>query len=33
MGMTASEKESIRLRYLEVDTSNVADVLDNMNLF
>ncbi|NCX26351.1 MAG: RraA family protein, partial [Burkholderiaceae bacterium] len=32
MGMTASEKESIRLRYLEVDTSNVADVLDNMNL-
>ena len=32
MTLNASQKESIRLRYLEVDTSNVADVLDNMNL-
>jgi hypothetical protein len=32
MTLNASQKESIRLRYVEVDTSNVADVLDNMNL-
>ncbi|MBJ7503928.1 MAG: RraA family protein, partial [Polynucleobacter sp.] len=32
MNFTVEQKESIRLRYLEVDTSNVADVLDNMNL-
>jgi len=32
MSFTAKDKESIRLRFLEVDTSNVADVLDNMNL-
>ena len=32
MTFTAAKKEEIRLRYLEVDTSNVADVLDNMNL-
>ena len=32
MNLTAEQKESIRLRYLEVDTSNVADVLDNLNL-
>jgi regulator of RNase E activity RraA len=32
MVLTAEKKEEIRLRYLEVDTSNVADVLDSMNL-
>ncbi len=32
MTLDANQKESIRRRYLEVDTSNVADVLDNMNL-
>ena len=32
MNFTVEQKESIRLRYLEVDTSNVADVLDNINL-
>jgi regulator of RNase E activity RraA len=32
MVLTAEKKEAIRLRYLEVDTSNVADVLDSMNL-
>ena len=32
MVFTAEKKEEIRLRYLEVDTSNVADVLDSMNL-
>ena len=32
MALTAEQKEAIRLRYLEVDTSNVADVLDSMNL-
>ena len=32
MVLTAEKKEEIRLRYLEVDTSNVADVLDGMNL-
>ncbi len=32
MALTAEKKEAIRLRYLEVDTSNVADVLDSMNL-
>jgi 4-hydroxy-4-methyl-2-oxoglutarate aldolase len=32
MALTAEKKEAIRLRYLEVDTSNVADVLDGMNL-
>ena len=32
MALTAEKKEEIRLRYLEVDTSNVADVLDSMNL-
>ena len=32
MNLSADEKESIRLRYLEVDASNVADVLDSMNL-
>jgi regulator of RNase E activity RraA len=32
MTFTTAKKEEIRLRYLEVDTSNVADVLDNMNL-
>ena len=32
MAFTAEKKEEIRLRYLEVDTSNVADVLDSMNL-
>jgi 4-hydroxy-4-methyl-2-oxoglutarate aldolase len=32
MVLTAEKKEDIRLRYLEVDTSNVADVLDGMNL-
>ena len=32
MTFTAAKKEEIRLRYLEVDTSNVADVLDAMNL-
>jgi len=31
--MDASLRESIRLRYLEVDSSNVADVLDTMCLF
>jgi len=31
--MDASLRESIRLRYLEVDSSNVADVLDTMGLF
>jgi regulator of RNase E activity RraA len=31
MVLTAEKKEEIRLRYLEVDTSNVADVLDSMN--
>ena len=30
--MTAEERESIRKRYLAVDTSNVADVLDKMGL-
>ena len=32
MVYTSEKKEEIRLRYLEVDTSNVADVLDSMNL-
>ena len=32
MSISSKDMESIRLRYLEVDTSNVADVLDNMNL-
>ena len=32
MNLSTDEKESIRLRYLEVDASNVADVLDSMNL-
>jgi regulator of RNase E activity RraA len=32
MVFTVEKKEEIRLRYLEVDTSNVADVLDSMNL-
>lgn len=32
MVFTSEKKEEIRLRYLEVDTSNVADVLDSMNL-
>ena len=32
MALTAEQKEASRLRYLEVDTSNVADVLDSMNL-
>jgi 4-hydroxy-4-methyl-2-oxoglutarate aldolase len=32
MVLIAEKKEEIRLRYLEVDTSNVADVLDSMNL-
>ena len=32
MVLTAEKKEEIRLRYLEVDTSNVADVLHSMNL-
>lgn len=32
MNLSTDEKELIRLRYLEVDTSNVADVLDSMNL-
>lgn len=32
MVLTAEKKEEIRLRYLQVDTSNVADVLDSMNL-
>jgi len=32
MVLTEEKKEEIRLRYLEVDTSNVADVLDSMNL-
>lgn len=32
MVFTAEKKEEIRLRYLDVDTSNVADVLDSMNL-
>lgn len=32
MVISTEKKEEIRLRYLEVDTSNVADVLDNMNL-
>jgi regulator of RNase E activity RraA len=31
--MDTSQREAIRLRYLEVDTSNVADVLDTMGLF
>ena len=31
--MDASQRESIRRRYLEVDTSNVADVLDTLGLF
>ncbi|MEN9773235.1 MAG: hypothetical protein RL322_305 [Pseudomonadota bacterium] len=31
--MSVSARESIRLRYLEVDTSNVADVLDTLGLF
>ena len=29
---TPAEREALRLRYLQVDTSNVADVLDTMNL-
>ena len=32
MVFTAEKREEIRLRYMEVDTSNVADVLDSMNL-
>jgi len=31
--LTPEEREALRQRYLAVDTSNVADVLDTMSLF